>query len=85
MGKWFQMEGSGAHRERLGTKFTVSSVLKNGRVLTIYSTYLQTEIRAGLTTWVGFEMTPLSIQKKIFTLIFTRPPWHTSFVFHVLA
>ena len=34
MGKWFQMEGSGAHRERLGTKFTVSSVLKSGRVLT---------------------------------------------------
>lgn len=51
VGTWFRLEGCGHPKERVDSRFLV----RRDQVFVIerYSKHPQTEIRAGLTTWVS--------------------------------
>jgi len=51
IGKWFALDGSGAKKERAGSRFTVCVTPLSQLLKTL--TFCKVEIRAGLTTWVG--------------------------------
>lgn len=60
-----------------GSRFVLTCRIDADVVLTIYP---QTEIRAGLTTWVGFQIMPIQKKEQTHRRL-KRPPWHTLFVF----
>lgn len=52
VGRWFKLEGSGVAKERQGSRFLVCALPSSFLVLHSSQVTIQTEIRAGVTTWV---------------------------------
>jgi hypothetical protein len=52
VGRWFKLEGSGVAKERQGSRFLVCALTSPSLALHRSQVTTQTEIRAGVTTWV---------------------------------